>query len=159
MISWFWQSTLWVSAFSALILLIHPVALRYLGARTTYSLWLLLPSALLLPLLPALASTSNIVPIVQQWLVTPNAISNMNSPGNTSHLSALWIVGFCCVIAWCIFSYLALIWQLRTARFFKIGKLSCYRQHSSGPAIFGFCNLNYLFQAILSSALPGKSAI
>ncbi|CAM5185596.1 TonB family protein [Alishewanella longhuensis] len=138
MISWFWQSTLWVSAFSALILLIHPITLRYLGARTTYSLWLLLPSALFLPLLPTLASTSTIAPIAQQWLVTPNVISNMNSPGNTSHLSALWTVGFCCVIACYIFSYLALIWQLRRTHFFKIGKLSCYRQHNTGPAIFGF---------------------
>ncbi|GGW65846.1 TonB family protein [Alishewanella tabrizica] len=138
MINWLWQSTLWLSTFSVILLLSHPILLRYLGARATYSLWLLLPCALLLPLLPSLPSNRSTL-VMQQLLISPETLSNIAGKGNTIFpILVMWLVGFCCVVAWCLFSYMALIRQLQSAHSFKIGKLRCYRQHNTGPAIFGF---------------------
>lgn len=137
MINWLWQSALWFSCFALILLVNHGFLLRYLGARTTYSLWLLLPITLILPLLPTIPSNNSVL-VIQQWLVSPHTMGNNQSLGNAIYYPVvIWMVGFCGVLAWCIASYLQLTRRLNANRGFTLGKLRCFRLSNTGPAIFG----------------------
>ncbi|KKO45965.1 hypothetical protein WG68_08150 [Arsukibacterium ikkense] len=140
MISWLWQSSLLLAVLSGLLLLAHPLLLKWLGARSCYSLWLALPVAVFLPLLPAINVAASLnVAAVDTMLVTAGKLQQqLDMSSDLSGLNWLWLTGAVLLACWCLLSVIQLKRQLNHCRQQKRGKLCYYISRTQqGPAIFG----------------------
>ena len=150
MIMWLWQSSLLLAVVSTLLLLAHPMLLKQLGPRSCYLLWLTLPVAVLLPLLPDL-SLARVVnpPIIDTLLITSGQIEqSIQASANLPYLLWLWGTGAFAMSAWCLASFYQLKRQLQQQRHVASSQLSCYIDPANqGPAIFGFFRPHLLLPA------------
>lgn len=150
MMMWLWQSSLLLAAISMLLLLAHPVLLKQLGPRSCYLLWLALPVAVLLPLLPSLSLTSAInSPIIDTLLITSGQLErSIQASTSLPYLLWLWGAGVFAMAAWCFASIYQLKRRLQQQRHVASSKLSCYIDPANqGPAIFGFFRPHLLLPA------------
>ncbi len=140
MMSWLWQSSLLLAIVSGLLLSIHPQLLKWFGARSCYLLWLALPVAVLLPLLPAInvAASLNFA-VVDTLVITAGQVQQQLAISSTlSGLSWLWLTGAMLMACWCMVSAVQLKRQLSQSRQVKRGNLCFYISRTQqGPAIFG----------------------
>lgn len=147
MIEFILHTTLTLSALTTVLLLAHRLSLKHLGARTTYSLWGVIPLAVLLTAISPLI-TSGFEALFVQFGINEPYISKLfafssNSgatkllPTNTvitAMFSALWLVGACTMLG------AMLLDRIRLSRFstVRMGHLQVQRSHLlSSPAIFG----------------------
>jgi beta-lactamase regulating signal transducer with metallopeptidase domain len=112
-----WQQTLLLALATAFTLLLHPLALRYLGARAAYLLWLGVPAACLGGCWPRLGlwSAMQIWPSAARWQpVSPTALTDVAAisaganvgPWLLFVLLGLWLLG-AVLLGWRI------VWQHR----------------------------------------------
>ena len=133
-------ATLASSAAITLILLVRKPLRRWLGARVAYALWLLVPLATLVPLLPApvVNVATPLAPVAVMMAVVPAVMSGvpLEDPFDPSAwLTALWLLG---VGAACM---LFVRQQRRFVR--SLGMLAAVDAHTAlaqsanGPALVG----------------------
>ncbi|WP_213995294.1 TonB family protein [Arsukibacterium sp.] len=140
MMLWLWQSSLLLALISGLLLLAHPLLLKRFGARSCYLLWLALPVAVFLPLLPATNAAASLnSAVVDTLVITAGQVQQqLDISSALPGLRWLWLTGAVLMACWCIVSVILLKRQLRPSRQVKHGNLRYYISRTQqGPAIFG----------------------
>lgn len=140
MMSWLWHSSLLLLLVLPPLMLSHNWLLNRLGARSCYLLWLVIPVALLLPLLPSFTwHQAASLPLIETLLVSSQHLQqNLQVPGWLSMLTWLWLLGVILVTLGFGISIWQLHKQLRQCRHVQHSNLNYYfSKHHLGPAIFG----------------------
>ncbi|RUO36911.1 hypothetical protein CWE13_08685 [Aliidiomarina shirensis] len=134
-------TSLWLIALAcAVLLLLRIPVLRYLGARTQYSLWFAVPLAALLPWLPSFPATRG---IATPFTVTPNIVQNADTLISSQSYLWLWVwaAGVAILLVWMMLTSLSFYRSLYRAQGVKARSGFPFKVHYSSaihsPAIIG----------------------
>ena len=141
MLNWLLTQVLPLTLLLSALLLVRPFALRWLGARWQYSLWLAVPLSLLWPLLPwqlsPVADTA-----VYQVKLNMHQLSSSLAEGHlwSLLLLGLWLIGIGVMVVALWHQYQHIRQQLRAAGQFTAAEtpLACKQSHGQqGPYVTG----------------------
>lgn len=118
MIAWLAQNMVWASAAMLLVLALRRPAAALFGAGTAYALWLLPALRLVMPPLPA-AATSSLLPPIDLIVVAGETAGPLPPDGAAGPwlplLLAIWAAGAAVFLAWQWLAYRAFLTRLSLA--------------------------------------------